>query len=202
MIRLGFGFNRFSCSLFQEHKISGGALVGLMAPLNPFGNALSAKHVSIWPDHRSPNLVHPRPRRFIRTEAKHGLQSLGRCAVLLGAHKPDLLRTPGTVQPSPAPRRMDTPMNAAVNRTIELLGPGDWQSRMTAEQEAVSRGNLSGEAERSSSGPMVPFWPLRAAPHQGTMNEPLRTVNEHQSCLLYTSPSPRDQRGSRMPSSA
>ena len=28
-------------------------------------------------------------------------------------------------------------MNAAVNRTIELLGPGDWQSRMTAEQEAV-----------------------------------------------------------------
>ena len=24
----------------------------------------------------------------------------------------------------------------------------------------------------------------------------------HQSCLLYTSPSPRDQRGSRMPSSA
>lgn len=72
-------------------------------------------------------------------------------------------------------------MNAAVNRTIELLGPGDWQSRMTAEQEAVSRGNLSREAERSSSGPMVPFWPLRAAPHQGTMNEPLRTVNEHQS---------------------
>ena len=27
-------------------------------------------------------------------------------------------------------------------------------------------------------------------------------VQEHHSCLLYTSPSPRDQRGSRMPSSA
>ena len=26
--------------------------------------------------------------------------------------------------------------------------------------------------------------------------------NEVQTCLLYTSPSPRDQRGSRMPSSA
>ena len=26
--------------------------------------------------------------------------------------------------------------------------------------------------------------------------------NDHYSCLLYTSPSPRDQRGSRMPSSA
>ena len=27
-------------------------------------------------------------------------------------------------------------------------------------------------------------------------------VDRHQACLLYTSPSPRDQRGSRMPSSA
>ena len=29
-----------------------------------------------------------------------------------------------------------------------------------------------------------------------------RSVNEFKTCLLYTSPSPRDQRGSRMPSSA
>ena len=28
------------------------------------------------------------------------------------------------------------------------------------------------------------------------------TERPHSSCLLYTSPSPRDQRGSRMPSSA
>ena len=28
------------------------------------------------------------------------------------------------------------------------------------------------------------------------------TPDSHDSCLLYTSPSPRDQRGSRMPSSA
>ena len=28
------------------------------------------------------------------------------------------------------------------------------------------------------------------------------TVGEEKACLLYTSPSPRDQRGSRMPSSA
>ena len=27
-------------------------------------------------------------------------------------------------------------------------------------------------------------------------------ILDHQACLLYTSPSPRDQRGSRMPSSA
>ena len=30
----------------------------------------------------------------------------------------------------------------------------------------------------------------------------LETLNENNVCLLYTSPSPRDQRGSRMPSSA
>ena len=33
-------------------------------------------------------------------------------------------------------------------------------------------------------------------------HETLRDVAEFYGCLLYTSPSPRDQRGSRMPSSA
>ena len=33
-------------------------------------------------------------------------------------------------------------------------------------------------------------------------NEPLNTSKGGNICLLYTSPSPRDQRGSRMPSSA
>ena len=32
--------------------------------------------------------------------------------------------------------------------------------------------------------------------------EPSRSHSSYESCLLYTSPSPRDQRGSRMPSSA
>ena len=30
----------------------------------------------------------------------------------------------------------------------------------------------------------------------------IKYVDDFMSCLLYTSPSPRDQRGSRMPSSA
>ena len=33
-------------------------------------------------------------------------------------------------------------------------------------------------------------------------DESLRTANEETTCLLYTSPSPRDKRQSRMPSSA
>ena len=32
--------------------------------------------------------------------------------------------------------------------------------------------------------------------------EPSSAIEQPDSCLLYTSPSPRDQRGSRMPSSA
>ena len=36
--------------------------------------------------------------------------------------------------------------------------------------------------------------------HVHITSDPVRTVRN--SCLLYTSPSPRDQRGSRMPSSA
>ena len=34
------------------------------------------------------------------------------------------------------------------------------------------------------------------------VKEEVRKLNEMVTCLLYTSPSPRDQRGSRMPSSA
>ena len=34
------------------------------------------------------------------------------------------------------------------------------------------------------------------------LNKVGNTVNKYFNCLLYTSPSPRDQRGSRMPSSA
>ena len=35
-----------------------------------------------------------------------------------------------------------------------------------------------------------------------SMREQFRQINSSFTCLLYTSPSPRDQRGSRMPSSA
>ena len=40
---------------------------------------------------------------------------------------------------------------------------------------------------------------VRYATHRKVFNRP---IGQNQGCLLYTSPSPRDQRGSRMPSSA
>ena len=41
-----------------------------------------------------------------------------------------------------------------------------------------------------------------ALDHFSTLMAQPEVKSEHQICLLYTSPSPRDQRGSRMPSSA
>ena len=38
--------------------------------------------------------------------------------------------------------------------------------------------------------------------HQGPFDNATNNIGEFLACLLYTSPSPRDQRGSRMPSSA
>ena len=35
-----------------------------------------------------------------------------------------------------------------------------------------------------------------------SLSNPVEVIRNNASCLLYTSPSPRDQRGSRMPSSA
>ena len=49
-----------------------------------------------------------------------------------------------------------------------------------------------------------PFGPLAIINPVGSLDEAIAHANsaEYGLCLLYTSPSPRDQRGSRMPSSA
>ena len=46
------------------------------------------------------------------------------------------------------------------------------------------------------------FDTLRLAQVSKSYNDAVWSVDGVRSCLLYTSPSPRDQRGSRMPSSA
>ena len=58
------------------------------------------------------------------------------------------------------------------------------------------------EAAQKNADMMIAFASID--PHKGKMGarEARRLIEEHGVCLLYTSPSPRDQRGSRMPSSA
>ena len=56
----------------------------------------------------------------------------------------------------------------------------------------------------SDGGIRVPYivtWPGKL-PTGVVYDDPVSTLDVASTCLLYTSPSPRDQRGSRMPSSA
>ena len=56
--------------------------------------------------------------------------------------------------------------------------------------------------QQESAAPTAPPWHSQADDNTDTgSEEPVTDLTDH-DCLLYTSPSPRDQRGSRMPSSA
>ena len=83
---------------------------------------------------------------------------------------------------------------------------------MSKKRKRISRRRLAGQRVMSH----VPIFHLGTGQHKPVtaarrfiaeegINAPaILNVrrNEHTTCLLYTSPSPRDQRGSRMPSSA
>ena len=56
------------------------------------------------------------------------------------------------------------------------------------------------EAERSTYAPVVAWATEKGLPHM--FFDESMADEDVEDCLLYTSPSPRDQRGSRMPSSA
>ena len=70
----------------------------------------------------------------------------------------------------------------------------------------VSMGRSHDVAWRSSSAPSIqslPRWGGMSTARHSQKSEPCPTrLRDTTTCLLYTSPSPRDQRGSRMPSSA
>ena len=66
--------------------------------------------------------------------------------------------------------------------------------RLTGTKAGVWKDFASGEA-----GDLLDLW---AACRSQSIGEAIREAKQYLGCLLYTSPSPRDQRGSRMPSSA
>ena len=74
-----------------------------------------------------------------------------------------------------------------MNRSELIMSPGIglMKRRLEKEKDAIALA-ISGIAKQYDKKP-----------------EELKTLEtKYHSCLLYTSPSPRDQRGSRMPSSA
>ena len=68
-----------------------------------------------------------------------------------------------------------------------------------AKAEAEAQAAVQAQAQAAQSGPMLSI--LAQYTKDASFENP-NAPDSLRSCLLYTSPSPRDQRGSRMPSSA
>ena len=127
-------------------------------------------------------------------------------------HEPDLLgfepprppwSTPGMVK---EPRRQHIPTTKVVSSVIGCAMHMKWPDR-------IGRGSWDWENPRQESANHIPALPVLTghaigSPHSGgSGSTPMRSLLLLlllllNTCLLYTSPSPRDQRGSRMPSSA
>ena len=77
-----------------------------------------------------------------------------------------------------------------------IKGPAIFLAQFVGEDEPFN--SLDNICKWASSlgykGVQIPSWDSRLID--------LKKASESKDCLLYTSPSPRDQRGSRMPSSA
>ena len=96
---------------------------------------------------------------------------------------------------------------SSTGTTIEWINPfdGDYNSltntpNIPAAQVPADWNSTSG-ASRILNKPVVPQQPSVTTAAAGTAALSYNSTNG-EFCLLYTSPSPRDQRGSRMPSSA
>ena len=68
----------------------------------------------------------------------------------------------------------------------------------------VNQGEIVGLLGPNGAGKTTSFYMIvgLVKPNGGTIYLDNQEITKYPICLLYTSPSPRDQRGSRMPSSA
>ena len=88
----------------------------------------------------------------------------------------------------------------AADVNAQNTASAQYQARMAAMQQAQARGQAVQQT-------VVEAAPIRVAQGSGTRVPPTMIpgqtiVTPARTCLLYTSPSPRDKRQSRMPSSA
>ena len=84
------------------------------------------------------------------------------------------------------------------------VGRGDARVRLAAADEALAFEVDLGNGKMASCCPTLEELAKMSGEGRNIVELPLRYASgkEKGYCLLYTSPSPRDQRGSRMPSSA
>ena len=90
----------------------------------------------------------------------------------------------------------------------QLLALDDWQDELVEQLVALSTinsGSLNADGVNRVGEALTPLYTqLGASAERIGVDDFVSTTDagERSHCLLYTSPSPRDQRGSRMPSSA
>ena len=114
-----------------------------------------------------------------------------------------------TVSYGPVPALLDVSVNIPSGKLVGVIGPnGSGKSTFIKSvlgfvKPDVGEVKLFGQDAAMSKG-RVAYVPQRGAVDWDfpiTVRE-VAAMGRYGNCLLYTSPSPRDQRGSRMPSSA
>ena len=113
-----------------------------------------------------------------------------------GVNRADLAQARGNYPPPPGASEI-----LGLEASGTVADPGDTGLKPGAEVACLLAGGGYGEYVAAPKGQIAPVPEPLSLVEAGSVMEVACTVWSN-LCLLYTSPSPRDQRGSRMPSSA
>ena len=153
--------------LLGRHR-DDGLCFGFPAPLSLFGAAdigfvnldSAGEAIPTGPDHRSPQLVEPGPRRLVAAEPEHPLQTQGADAVFLTGDEPH--------RQEPHAQRLARPLKHGARRQgrLPLASP-------TVQQSPRRHPRLSSPSAVWASKPVRPTQPMDIVPASGVAPEPL-----------------------------
>ena len=152
--------------LLGRHR-DDGLCFGFPAPLSLFGAAdigfvnldSAGEAIPTGPDHRSPQLVEPGPRRLVAAEPEHPLQTQGADAVLLTGDEPH--------RQEPHAQRLARPLEHGARRQgrLPLASP-------TVQQSPRRHPRLSSPSAVWASKPVRPTQPMDIVPASTTHPSP------------------------------
>ena len=137
------------------------------------------------------------------------MEELGTTFVKLGqvlATRPDLLPPEWTEELGKLQEQVAPVPFEELNSVLDEDWGEDWRTRFASFDETPLAAGSVGQVHRATliSGEQVVVKVRRPKIREAVRSDlrMMEKLAELATCLLYTSPSPRDQRGSRMPSSA